>query len=550
MLGFAGVGLLLLTPAAPVPVPPPPPGAVPADRNQATQFAHVVYQTGHIVREKYYPRKVEMKELIRGSIRGLYEEAGLVPPDDVLRTAARAGETELLEVLIDTRIRLGNRPSLSGPRALFAAVNGFRHATDPYCGLVSPPMNSTVSVDMDYGIGLELDGAGGQRWSVYRVEHGMATGMIPPVGVFGPLPKPGEVPSPASFPWRVKKVIPGSPAQRAGVKPGDVISQVDGIEITAAEANHLFARLAYHPGAGFDPNTGQPLAIKRTFKFRRAGTPAPITLVLETQAYTPEAVFGVIRVAEGKWDCMLDREYRIGYIRVGPIENKSDETLAEMLDDLTKRGCRGLILDLRWCPGGWVAHGTQIAGMFLKPESLIAEVQARPDPNGPLLPERGYRAGPPFSGKFLAPPLVVLVGSETMGGGELIAAALQDNGRCVVMGQRTVGRALIQNMVDTGFGGLKFKVTTGTTLRPNGKPRGKRPDSGPTDDWGIRPDPGLEVPVTADLSAQLRRWADEHALRPANSQEALPFDDPGKDPYRAAALAHLRKQLGRPVGAK
>ena len=70
--------------------------------------------------------------------------------------------------------------------------------------------------------------------------------------------------------------------------------------------------------------------------------------------------------------------------------------------------------------------------------------------------------------------------------------------------------------------------------------------SKPTDDWGIRPDQGLEVPVTADVSARLRQWAEEHALRPAESAEALPFDDPLKDPYRAAALTYFRKKLGRP----
>jgi carboxyl-terminal processing protease len=140
---------------------------------------------------------------------------------------------------------------------------------------------------------------------------------------------------------------------------------------------------------------------------------------------------------------------------------------------------------------------------------------------------------------------VLLVGSETTGGGELIASALRDNDRCVVVGQRSVGRASVQNVRDAGFAGVQFRVTTGTSFRPNGKNRMRKPDSQPTDDWGIRPDEGLEVPVTADKSAELRRQADLHALRPADSRDALPFDDPAADPYRLTALVYLRKHLGK-----
>ena len=98
--------------------------------------------------------------------------------------------------------------------------------------------------------------------------------------------------------------------------------------------------------------------------------------------------------------------------------------------------------------------------------------------------------------------------------------------------------------MDIGFGQLQFKVTTGATLRANGKPRGKLPNSKPTDEWGVKPDTGLEVPVTLAVSKQLRLWAEEQVLRPAESNAALPFDDPAKDPYRSAALVHLRKMLG------
>lgn len=537
--------ILTLAAAAPVPLPPPLPAAGSTiDRNQAAQFGSLVYNAAQAVRGTYL-NDVSSKDLIAGAIRGLYEEAGLKVPDETLQALNRAGDssTDLLSLLVEARIRLGSLPALAGPRSLFAAVNGFKHATDPFCGLASPRVNSFVSVDYDFNLGFELDGASGMRMAVYRMERGAAIGTLPPTGFFGAIPKADSVPAPAQFPWRIRRVIPGSPAQRAGLRPGDVLTHLAGVEITAENANAQFVRLAEPPGGGIDPNTGRPLPVKRAFRFKRALVSFDATL--ETQSYTPEAVFGVMRTAEGKWDCMLDRENRIGYIRLGPVEQDAELRFEEMLADLTKQNCKALILDLRWCPGGYVTPGTNIASCLLKPNDIIAQVNARRVPNGfAPLPEM-YRANAPFAGKFPNTPVVVLVGSETTGGGELIAAALQDNLRCETMGQRTVGRAAIQNPIEIGFGQMQFKVTTGTTLRPNGKPRGRLADSKPTDDWGIKPDPGLEVPLTGDVSAKLRLWAEEHALRPAESTEAIPFDDPQKDPYRAAALAHLRRKLER-----
>lgn len=564
MVGLAGVGLLLLTPAAPVPAPAPRPASTAIDRTQAAQFAQMVYHTALQVVSQYgnWPADPDddnrtafsrVKKLLAGSIRGLYEEAGVPVPDGVIKATLGAETTpEAITHLADARVTLGNTPALAGPRSLFAAINGFRHATDPYCVLAGSGVNRAISFELDFDVGVELDGATGQRLNVYRVERGVAAGQFPATGMFGPLPKLEDVPAPANYPWRVKKVIPGSPAQRAGVKPGDVVTHVNDTEISPENANRQFGLLAF-PARGFDPMTGRPVPLRRTFKLRRAGE--PVAIALETQDYAPETVFGVMRTAPDRWDCMLDRDYKIGYIRVGPVETGTDLRVGAMLDDLTRQGCRGLILDLRWCPGGYVDPGTKLAGYFTRPNDLIAEVRS----SQPATPNGAFGAGPtayhapsaPNGGKFRGLPVLILVGSETTGGGELIAAALQDNDdrdnpKVAVMGQRTVGRAAIQYPIDAGFGGMQFKVTRGETLRPNGKSRGRRPDSKPTDEWGIRPDPGLEVPVTADLSRQLRQWADEHALRPADSNAALPFDDPLKDPYRTAALAYLRKKLGRP----
>jgi len=531
---------LLLVPAAPVPAPPPKPAAGFVDRNQALQFSRLVYQLADQVAVNYVIEKQNhQKELMESAVRGLYDELGQSVPDNVKAALARANTAvELVDTLADVRVLLGDNPKLAGAKSLFAAINGFKHATDPICGLYSPRINAFASIDQDFGVGIELEGVVGTRWTLYQVEQGVALGRFGAVGWFGPVVKADAIPSPAGVPWKVRRVIPGSPAQKAGVKPGDTITHFNDAAITAESGNRLFSILA-NPSQTFDPATGRMVAQERTFTFRR-GEEKPFTAKLKSVAYTPESAFGVFRMADDKWDCMLDRKNKIGYIRLGPIETGLDRKFAELMAELMKQGCRGLILDLRWCPGGYVDPGTQIAGMFLKDGSVISKMEYR---NAAQSGTAGEIHTPPGGGQYSNLPLVLLVGNETTGGGELIASALRDNERCVVVGQRTVGRASIQNVRDAGFAGVQFRITTGTSLRPNGKNRQRKADSQPTDEWGVRPDDGLEVPITADKSAELRRQADLHSLRPADSREALPFDDADADPYRLAALTYLRKKL-------
>lgn len=545
MLGSAALGLVLLAPSAPVPAQPPV-AAPKADRFKAQEFARVVYNVGDQIALRY-TKPVEMKELIEAAIKGLYEECSLVVPDRVTQAVRTAGTgQDLLNVLSDVRLLLADQPALRGPRALFAAINGFKHATEPACQLVSPRANTFASIDMDFGVGIELEGVTGNPWIVYQVEYKTALGHYAPTGWLEPPPRPEAVPAPAGSVWRVRRVIPESHAQKAGIKPDDVITHLNGTEVTGDNANKLFGQFAFPPQM-FDPQTGLPIVPERTLSFKREGA-KPFTVKIKGGAYTPASAFGVARTNDDKWDCLLDRTYKIGYIRLGAVETSLDTKVAEMLANLDQKGCRGLILDLRWCPGGYVDPGVRIAGMFLRENVMLAQMKYR---NPQLAGSQAeIRNDFPNVTRYTTYPLVVLVGQETMGGGELIAGAIRDNDRCVLMGQRTVGRASIQNIIDAGFGGLQFKVTTGESFRPNGKSRQRKPDSGPNDEWGLKPDEGLEVPVTKDKSAELRRWADLQALRPFDSTEGLDFDDPALDPYRVKALDYLRKKLGKPAGVK
>jgi carboxyl-terminal processing protease len=184
----------------------------------------------------------------------------------------------------------------------------------------------------------------------------------------------------------------------------------------------------------------------------------------------------------------------------------------------------------------------EVARLFLD-EGTVATVRSRGQA------DLVYRAG--SAGKYRDFPLVVLVNGDTSGGAELIVAALQDHHRVRVAGQRTLGKGSVQTPMHLlGVAGVGLKLTSGTFLRPSGKNLHRFTDSTRADDWGVRPDAGLEFRVSPDLSRQLRQWWLLQTLRPASSIERLPLDDPRADPQRVAALEALTEEINRKMSDK
>src|SRR5262249_36382320 len=159
------------------------------------------------------------------------------------------------------------------------------------------------------------------------------------------------------------------------------------------------------------------------------------------------------------WDYFADDKSRLGHVRIGALGKGTADELRLALLDLQRRKMRGLVLDLRWCPGGFLTEAVQVAELFLG-EGTIATVKMRDRPDDV------YRS--PDGGKFRQFPIVVLINGDTVGGAELIAAALQDHRRAIVVGQRTRGKASVQTPIVVAPG-LDFKVTSGTFVRPSGK---------------------------------------------------------------------------------
>jgi carboxyl-terminal processing protease len=190
---------------------------------------------------------------------------------------------------------------------------------------------------------------------------------------------------------------------------------------------------------------------------------------------------------DGTWNFMLDADKKIGYIRLSAFSRNTAKELKETLTQLTSQGMKGLVLDLRFNPGGLLTSAVEIADLFLDEGKIVST-------KGRNTEERVQYARK--SGTFSGFPMAVLVNHYSASASEIVSAALQDHKRAVVVGERTWGKGSVQNVIELESGKSALKLTTASYHRPSGKNIHRFPDSKETDEWGVMPDENYAVPFT------------------------------------------------------
>jgi carboxyl-terminal processing protease len=205
-------------------------------------------------------------------------------------------------------------------------------------------------------------------------------------------------------------------------------------------------------------------------------------------------VVGDHRKPDDQWDFMIDKDKKIGYVRISSfIQNTADE-LRKALQQLKEENVKGLILDLRDNPGGLLSSAVEISDMFL-PEGKIVSTEGRN-----TIP-KSYMAQK--DSPFEEMPLVVLINQNSASASEIVSAALQDNNRATVIGQRSYGKGSVQNILELDDGNSVLKLTVATYRRPNKADIHRYRDSRPTDPWGVSPSPGQEIKLSP---IEYARW--------------------------------------------
>ncbi|MFQ6122011.1 MAG: S41 family peptidase [Dehalococcoidales bacterium] len=262
--------------------------------------------------------------------------------------------------------------------------------------------------------------------------------------------------------------IPDSPAEKAGVRAGDVILEIDGMptaEMSLAEAvlkirgpeGTSVRLLVIHKGLG---QTVKQYELMEEIEIVRAKIELP--------------------------SIYFEMREDIGYINITYFSVRTNEELSSALQDMTREAATGIIIDLRRNSGGPLTAVVDVASHFLK-EGVIVNVV---DSQGK---QTALEVKPMKVTTDL--PVVVLVGSFTASGGEVLAGALQDYGRATVAGSKTFGKGSV-NMLHKLKDGSALYITTARWLTPNGRP---------IEGEGIEPDYEFEL-----KGEEAIHWAIEH----------------------------------------
>jgi len=305
----------------------------------------------------------------------------------------------------------------------------------------------------------------------------------------------------------VVRPLVGSPAAEAGVRAGDRLLKIGG-------------------------RTTQGLPLKDAVRLMRgeAGTPVvvtvqheqetkPVDLTIVRAVIQVDSVLGDTRRADGTWNYLLEGHPGIGYLRINSFGEKTAAEMRKALDRLRSEGMRGLVLDMRNDPGGLFPAAVAVADMFID-SGVIVTTRSR---GGKIL--RTYQAQ--SSGTYPNFPMAVLVNQYTASAAEIVAACLQDHKRAAIVGQRTWGKGTVQEVLVLDDDQGAIKLTTASYWRPSGQNIHRTRDADASAAWGVRPDPGLSVPVDdPQLSAWVRWRLQRDSRRPVSPEDKTFVDKP------------------------
>jgi carboxyl-terminal processing protease len=232
--------------------------------------------------------------------------------------------------------------------------------------------------------------------------------------------------------------LPDTPAERAGIVTGDQIIEVNGKSTQGWTSDEAVTALRGEPGSSV------------AIKIRRVGLDQVVPFTLKRAAVHVRSVTEGSMLGDG-----------IGYISLNPVSETSAEELRSEIESMRGKGMKELILDLRNNPGGLLDQGVKVADLFLDPQQEIVATKGRAPGSSRAFADQARQEWP-------ALPVVVLVNDFTASAAEIIAGALQDHDRAVVVGTPTFGKGLVQTLYPLADG-VALKLTTARWYTPSGR---------------------------------------------------------------------------------
>lgn len=280
-----------------------------------------------------------------------------------------------------------------------------------------------------------------------------------------------------------------TPAYHAGIRGGDIILEIEGQPTKGITLDEAVKRMKGKIGT----------AVK--VKVQHIADNKVAELEVKRELIRVDSVLGDHRKDDFTWNYMLDDEKKIGYIRITNFGRHTADELRSVLSELTAAEMKGLILDLRFNPGGLLSTGIDVCDLFVEDGKIVSTA-------GRNAPERVWKAKK--DGTFGEVPMVVLVNHYSASASEIVAACLQDHNRAIVIGERSWGKGSVQNIVELEQGKSALKLTTAGYLRPSGKNIHRQEGAKDSEEWGVSPNDGFEVKTSKDDDS---RWLEDRKQR-------------------------------------
>ena len=265
----------------------------------------------------------------------------------------------------------------------------------------------------------------------------------------------------------VQSAVEGTPAARLGLRYGDRILEVDGKDARDWSNEQVSKNVR--------GGRGEPV----TIKVERAGAEAPMYFTIVRDAVPLPTIRNTYMIRPGT-----------GYIGLtGGFQRSSDDELREALKKLREQGMRQLVLDLRGNPGGLLDQAIDVASEFLPRGQVVVSVKGRTEYSEPIV----YKSSGSDPENV---PLVVLINRNTASASEIVAGAIQDHGRGLIVGETSFGKGLVQRIFQLPFN-TGLTLTTARYYTPYGRSLQRDYSSGSLYDYYTRHEPSESQPQPA-----------------------------------------------------